>query len=93
MMKEKVLKFLGFDVKEPEPLTEREQRMQAAIDREINMQKMVRNLTFIECFGIHYSIKYLQTHTPLEIEARYRSDVNELKRILEEYEQSNEQEE
>lgn len=93
MIKEKIIKLVGLDMQEELPLDAREQMIQVDVDREIKWQEMTQHEMPFNCFGIHYSLKYLKTHTPAEVQARWKSDIATLKRILEEYRYENAKEE
>ena len=45
-----------------------------------------RKMMTCDCFGLHDTDFYYQTHTAEEAEIQWRNDIDNLKKVLEEYE-------
>lgn len=88
MLKNKIKKLLGIqEKKDRSQMTEEElqQRFHEALYN-------ARGFVTYSCSEIGYSKRYLRTHTPEEVEARFQSDIEYLYNLIDELEKKNAEE-
>ena len=64
--------------------TEREQKK--LLRRELALQRERKRFHAEREFGLHYSVSYYRKYAPEEVERHWLNDLNNVKRILDEYE-------
>lgn len=88
MLKDKLKKWLGIqEKKDPSQMTEEERQQQFH-----KALYEARGFVTYNCNEIGYSKRYLRTHTPEEVEARFQSDIAYLYNLIDELEKKNEDE-